>query len=118
MALRIVFFGTAELARVSLAALASDASFEIAAVVSQPDREKGRDLKLQPPPVKTEAVARGFKRLAITGTLADRQRGLSGCGDGAGTGLHAANAGGGDEINRIIIEELVCGVFRIELSET
>jgi aspartate racemase len=43
----------------------------------------------------SEAVVRGFKRLAITGTrwLVDSQ-GLSECIDGAGTGLHATNAGG------------------------
>jgi methionyl-tRNA formyltransferase len=39
----------------SLAALARDPQFQIAAVVTQPDRPKGRDLKLQPPPVKSLA---------------------------------------------------------------
>jgi methionyl-tRNA formyltransferase len=58
--LRIVFFGTAELARTSLAALHQNPAFAIAAVVTQPDRPKGRDLKLQPPPVKIEATERNL----------------------------------------------------------
>jgi methionyl-tRNA formyltransferase len=59
--LRIVFFGTAELACASLGALARrNEAFEIVAVVTQPDRPKGRDLKLQPPPVKAEAMRLGF----------------------------------------------------------
>jgi methionyl-tRNA formyltransferase len=56
--LRLVFFGTAELARVSLAALAAAPDFTIRGVVTQPDRPKGRELKLQPPPVKVEASQR------------------------------------------------------------
>lgn len=51
-ALRIVFMGTPELACFSLEALLQSPEFEVAAVVTQPDRPKGRALKLQPPPVK------------------------------------------------------------------
>ena len=51
-ALRIIFLGTAELSCASLQALAGDAKFQIAAVVTQPDRPQGRDLKPQPSPVK------------------------------------------------------------------
>jgi len=58
--LRIVFFGTADLACPSLVALAQEPGFELAAVVTQPDRPKGRDLKPQPSPVKREALARGL----------------------------------------------------------
>jgi methionyl-tRNA formyltransferase len=58
--LRLVFFGTAELACPSLAALAKEPGFDMAAVVTQPDRPKGRDLHLQPSPVKLEANARQF----------------------------------------------------------
>jgi methionyl-tRNA formyltransferase len=54
----IVFFGTAELACPSLAALSEHPQIEVAAVVTQPDRPKGRDLKLQPSPVKVEAMKR------------------------------------------------------------
>lgn len=50
--LRTVFMGTAELSCNSLRALMESPEFQIAAVVTQPDRPKGRELKLQPSPVK------------------------------------------------------------------
>jgi methionyl-tRNA formyltransferase len=53
---RIVFMGTAELACASLDALAAAPAFEVVAVVTQPDRPKGRALKLQPSPVKQAAL--------------------------------------------------------------
>ncbi|MGV3773364.1 MAG: methionyl-tRNA formyltransferase, partial [Verrucomicrobiales bacterium] len=53
--LPIVFFGTAPLAAVSLEALAARPEFQIVAVVSQPDKPAGRDLKLQPSAVKAAA---------------------------------------------------------------
>jgi methionyl-tRNA formyltransferase len=59
-ALRIIFLGTAELACASLQTLAGDAKFQIAAVVTQPDRSRGRDLKLQPSPVKSLALRLGL----------------------------------------------------------
>lgn len=49
---RIVFFGTSEFAVPSLRALSNDPRFEIAAVVTQPDRPVGRHATLTPPPVK------------------------------------------------------------------
>jgi methionyl-tRNA formyltransferase len=55
--LNIVFMGTAELACPSLALLAGDGDYRISAVVTQPDKPKGRDLKLQPTPVKKVALA-------------------------------------------------------------
>ena len=55
-ALRIVFMGTAELSCLSLRKLLESPQFEVAAVVTQPDRPKGRDLKLQPSPVKELAL--------------------------------------------------------------
>lgn len=55
-ALRIIFMGTPELAATSLAALLREPTFQIVAVVTQPDRPKGRDLKLQPSPVKELAL--------------------------------------------------------------
>ena len=58
--LRVVFFGTAELACPSLAALAESPSYGVASVVTQPDRAKGRDLKLQPSAVKSEALRRNL----------------------------------------------------------
>lgn len=53
--LKIIFMGTAELSCVSLETLARDPQFQIAAVVSQPDKPKGRDLKQLPTPVKALA---------------------------------------------------------------
>jgi len=54
--LRIIFMGTPELAATSLAALLREPAFQVVAVVTQPDRPKGRDLKLQPSPVKVIAL--------------------------------------------------------------
>jgi len=51
--------GTAPLARASLDALAVAPSLEIVAVVSQPDRPKGRDLRLQFSAVKQRALELG-----------------------------------------------------------
>jgi methionyl-tRNA formyltransferase len=59
-ALRIIFMGTAELSCASLEALAHEPKFQIAAVVTQPDRPKGRELKLQPSPVKSLALKLGL----------------------------------------------------------
>ena len=55
-ALRILFMGTAELSVASLQTLAGNPAFQIVAVVTQPDRRKGRDLKPQPSPVKSLAL--------------------------------------------------------------
>jgi len=58
---RIVFYGTPEIATPLLRALAGDGRFEIVMVVSQPDRPKGRDLKLCPTPVKAAALELGLE---------------------------------------------------------
>jgi methionyl-tRNA formyltransferase len=50
--MKIVFMGTAELSCASLEALVHDRQLQIAAVVTQPDRPKGRELRPQPSPVK------------------------------------------------------------------
>jgi methionyl-tRNA formyltransferase len=50
--MNVVFMGTAELSCASLEKLARDKNYSIAAVVTQPDRPKGRELKLTPSPVK------------------------------------------------------------------
>jgi len=55
-ALRIVFMGTPDLACASLEALLARPGFQIVGVVTQPDRPKGRELRLQPPPVKEFAL--------------------------------------------------------------
>src|SRR5882724_3055633 len=59
-ALRIVFMGTPDLARVSLEILLTQPDCQLVAVATQPDRPKGRDLKLQPSPVKQAAMPRGL----------------------------------------------------------
>ncbi|HEX7570747.1 MAG TPA: methionyl-tRNA formyltransferase, partial [Verrucomicrobiae bacterium] len=51
-ALKIIFMGTAELSCASLEQLARDEKFSVVAVVTQPDKPKGRELKLTPSPVK------------------------------------------------------------------
>ena len=54
--LRILFFGTAELACPGLSALRESPACDLAAVVTQPDRPKGRSLVRQPSPVKILAT--------------------------------------------------------------
>lgn len=57
--MRIVFMGTPDFAVPCLEALVA-AGHEIAGVVTQPDRPKGRGHKLTPPPVKVLAEAKGL----------------------------------------------------------
>jgi methionyl-tRNA formyltransferase len=52
--------GTPDLACESLRALYAEPGFEVVQVVTQPDRPKGRDLKLTPSPVKTLALSLGL----------------------------------------------------------
>src|SRR5690349_11259838 len=52
--------GSAELACPGLRALCRDPAFKVAAVITQPDRPKGRDLKLSPSPVKACALEEGL----------------------------------------------------------
>ncbi len=56
--MRVVFFGTPELAVPSLAATAK--SHDMIAVVCQPDRPQGRGKKLAPPPAKIWALDQGI----------------------------------------------------------
>jgi methionyl-tRNA formyltransferase len=63
MPLRIVFMGSGELACASLRALLASTLFDVVALVTQPDRPKGRHLRLQPPPVKEIAVEVGLPLL-------------------------------------------------------
>ena len=55
--LKTIFMGTAELACASLQALGRAPGVQLVAVVSQPDKPRGRDLKVQPTPVKAAALA-------------------------------------------------------------
>jgi len=54
--LRVIFMGTAKLSCDSLRALIESPGFQVVAVITQPDRPKGRELKLQPSPVKELAL--------------------------------------------------------------
>lgn len=60
--LKIVFMGTPEFAVPSLQKL-YDAGYDIAAVITQPDRPKGRKRVLTPPPVKELAQSLGIRVL-------------------------------------------------------
>jgi methionyl-tRNA formyltransferase len=55
--LRFIFMGTPDLACASLRALMNWPGGRVVPVVTQPDRPKGRDLKLQPSPVKELALS-------------------------------------------------------------
>lgn len=57
---RIAFFGTAAVAVPALESLVAAEDFEVVAVVTNPDRAKGRSSTPQPPPVKLAALAHGL----------------------------------------------------------
>lgn len=57
--MRLAFAGTPEFARIALERLLA-AGFDVALVLSQPDRPAGRGLKLHPSPVKALALERGI----------------------------------------------------------
>jgi len=63
--LRIIFMGTPDFAATTLQALI-DGPDEVVAVVTQPDRAKGRGKKLSPPPTKIIAEAAGIPVLQPT----------------------------------------------------
>ena len=76
--MRIVFAGTPEFARVALARIHAD-GFEVALVLSQPDRPAGRGMKLLPSPVKAFALEHGIavaqpRSLRLDGRFADDAR--------------------------------------------
>lgn len=57
---RVIFMGTPEFAVPSLKALLNDARFEVAAVVTQPDKPVGRKQTITPSPVKVVAEEKGI----------------------------------------------------------
>ena len=63
--MRIVYFGTPQFAVPGLQALL-DSPHQVVALVSQPDRPKGRGLKFQPTPTKVVAQTRGVPVLQPT----------------------------------------------------
>ena len=62
MPLKVVFFGTPAFAVPSLESLVAS-PHEVVAVITQPDRPRGRGHRLRPPEVKTAAEARGLRVL-------------------------------------------------------
>jgi methionyl-tRNA formyltransferase len=58
--LRIIFMGTAELSCASLEKLCAEKNLSVVAVVTQPDKPKGRELRLTPSPVKVLAEKLGL----------------------------------------------------------
>ena len=54
--MKIVYFGTPEFAVPSLSSLLSHPEFEVVAVVTQPDKRRGRGNQLMPSPVKIAAL--------------------------------------------------------------
>ncbi|WP_204137533.1 methionyl-tRNA formyltransferase [Halomicronema sp. CCY15110] len=55
--MRIVFFGTPQFAVPSLEALIAHPDFDVVAVVTQPDKRRGRGKQVMPSPVKQVAIA-------------------------------------------------------------
>jgi methionyl-tRNA formyltransferase len=68
---RVVFMGSGAFAVPSLEALI-DAGHELPALVTQPDRERGRGRALAPPPTKEVALRRGLRVLQF-GRVRDRE---------------------------------------------
>ncbi|HEU5086514.1 MAG TPA: methionyl-tRNA formyltransferase, partial [Roseiflexaceae bacterium] len=58
--MRVLFLGTPSFAAIPLEALARDGRFELAGIVTQPDRPVGRRGTPQPPGVKQRALALGL----------------------------------------------------------
>src|SRR5512140_1298327 len=58
--IRVIFMGSAQLSCPSLQGMMEVPFAEMVAAVTQPDRPKGRDLKLQPTPVKELAGRAGL----------------------------------------------------------
>ncbi|MBM7094120.1 methionyl-tRNA formyltransferase [Bacillus sp. H-16] len=57
--MKIVFMGTPDFS-VPVLQMLIEEGYDVAAVVTQPDRPKGRKRELTPPPVKTEAIKHGL----------------------------------------------------------
>ena len=58
--MKLVFFGTPQFAVPSLETLLAQAEFELLAVVTQPDKRRGRGNELSASPVKVAALAQGL----------------------------------------------------------
>ncbi len=71
--MKIVFMGTPDFAVPSLHAL-TEAGYAVAAVVTQPDKPKGRGKTLLPTPVKEEAVFRSLRQKQVEACLENLRR--------------------------------------------
>ena len=58
--MKVVYFGTPQFAVPSLIRLLKDPDFDVIAVVTQPDKRRGRGNKVTPSPVKTVATEAGI----------------------------------------------------------
>ncbi len=58
--MKVIFFGTPQFAVPSLQGLLNHADFEVMAVVTQPDKRRGRGSQVMPSPVKTVALENGI----------------------------------------------------------
>ncbi|MEA5466529.1 methionyl-tRNA formyltransferase [Leptothoe sp. PORK10 BA2] len=58
--MKIVYFGTPQFAVPSLLRLLNDPDFDVVAVVTQPDKRRGRGSKMTPSPIKTVATEAGI----------------------------------------------------------
>lgn len=54
--INIIFIGTGDFGRPTLAALVKEKNFSIASVITAPDKKAGRKQLLTPPPIKSEAI--------------------------------------------------------------
>lgn len=61
MTVRIAFLGTPQVAVPPLAALVADERVEVAVVITNPDRPRGRSKTPKPPPVKVAALEHGLE---------------------------------------------------------
>ena len=59
--MRIVFMGTGDIGLPTFRWLLTVTTFEVGALITQPDRPAGRRLELTPPKIKTEALAYGIR---------------------------------------------------------
>ena len=71
---RILFLGTPDFAAAALERLLADSHFEIAAVISQPDRPSGRKMQLKASPVKELALKHGLEVLTPESVNTDEFR--------------------------------------------
>jgi len=71
--IRTIFMGTPEIAVPTLQALLAHSDFDVAGVVTQPDRKAGRGRKLKPSPVKEAALAAGVLTILQPARLREYQ---------------------------------------------